>query len=254
MNDDWQITKKGNLKLTKPVLIEGLPGLGNVGKIAADFIVEELKAQKFIDFFSYSLPNTVFVNEDDLVDLPKIEIYHKKIKEKDFLFLTGDVQPMDEHASYIFCEKVLDICEKHRCSEIVTLGGIGIDEEPEKPKVFCTGNNRKFVDTFKPFKANPKIYGRVGPVIGVSGLLLGLGDRRGIKAAAILAETFGHPMFVGVKGAKELLKVLNKRYDFGISLNRINKEIKRYSLDADSDKKHTAINQLKQYKEISYIG
>ena len=29
-------------KLKKPILIVGLPGIGNVGKIAVDFLIEEL--------------------------------------------------------------------------------------------------------------------------------------------------------------------------------------------------------------------
>ena len=28
-----------NLKFNKPILIEGLPGMGNVGKIAIDFMI-----------------------------------------------------------------------------------------------------------------------------------------------------------------------------------------------------------------------
>ena len=43
----WKITPLiEDIKLNNPVLIEGLPGIGNVGKIAADFIVEELKGEK----------------------------------------------------------------------------------------------------------------------------------------------------------------------------------------------------------------
>ena len=34
--------------LNKPILIEGLPGIGNVGKIAADFMAGNLNAKKFI--------------------------------------------------------------------------------------------------------------------------------------------------------------------------------------------------------------
>ena len=49
----WKIKpvgKKPNLK--NPVLIEGLPGIGNVGKIVVDFMVDELKAQKVYEIYS----------------------------------------------------------------------------------------------------------------------------------------------------------------------------------------------------------
>ena len=66
---NWQVTKvaKRIPKLRKPVLIEGLPGIGNVGKLAVDFVIEELKAERAYEFFSYSFPHSVFVNEDNLV-------------------------------------------------------------------------------------------------------------------------------------------------------------------------------------------
>ena len=62
MNSKWEVTKeiKTIPKLNKPILIEGLPGIGNVGKIAVDFLIEELKAKKIYSFFSYKFPHSVF--------------------------------------------------------------------------------------------------------------------------------------------------------------------------------------------------
>lgn len=253
----WKLShSKKNQKFNKPVLIEGLPGLGNVGKIVVDVLVEELAASKVMDIFSYSLPNSVFVNEDNLVELPKIELYHVNLNDQDFLFLTGDVQPTDEISSYEFSEKILDEVQKHGCSEIVTLGGIGINEAPANPKVFCTGNESKFIKEFAKYKVNTKLYGIVGPIIGVSGLLLGLSKKRNIKAASLLAETFGHPMYIGLRGAKEILRVLNKKYGFKVPLKVLDQEIKKFDDEnfMGTTTKHTTINQLKRYKEITYIG
>ncbi|MBU1855200.1 MAG: PAC2 family protein, partial [Nanoarchaeota archaeon] len=243
----WKISQKKELKLKNPVFIEGLPGLGNVGKIVADILVDELDAYKVMELFSHSLPNSVFVNEDNLVELPKIEVYYKKHGGKDFLFLTGDVQPMDEISSYEFTEKMLDLMQGYNCSEIITLGGIGMNEIPDNPKVFCTGNESKFISEFAKYKVNTQLYGIVGPIIGVSGLLVGLSQRRKIRAASLLAETYGHPMYVGLRGAREILKVLNKKYDFNISMRYINQEIKKFDEENDSESvaKHTTLNQLK---------
>ncbi len=42
----WKINQSGKKpKLNNPILIEGLPGIGNVGKVAVDFLIEELKAK-----------------------------------------------------------------------------------------------------------------------------------------------------------------------------------------------------------------
>ncbi|MBC8494871.1 PAC2 family protein [archaeon] len=252
----WKIEETKNLKFSNPVFIEGLPGLGNVGKIVVDIIVEELEATKIMDVFSHTLPNSVFVNEKNLVELPKIEVYHKNINGNDFLFLTGDVQPMDEVASYEFTEKMLDLIEKYKCQEIITLGGIGINEAPEFPKVFCTGNQGAFVKEFGKYEVNTKLYGIVGPIIGVSGLLVGLSQKRNIKAASLLAETFGHPSYIGLRGAKEIIKVLNSKYGLGVPIKKIDEDIKHIDEEDESEAatKHSTLNQLKRYKDMSYIG
>ena len=41
----FKIKKISRPKLKNPILIEGLPGMGNVGKIAVDFMIENLKTR-----------------------------------------------------------------------------------------------------------------------------------------------------------------------------------------------------------------
>jgi uncharacterized protein len=147
MESQWEIIPetKNIPTLSSPVFIEGLPGIGNVGKIAVDFLIEELKAQKLYSFFSYKFPHSVFVNEEDLVEMPKLEIYHKKFNgnggKRDLLLLTGDIQPIDEESCFTFCDEILKIVKQFNCTEVVTTGGIGLQEIPEVPQVYCTSNN-----------------------------------------------------------------------------------------------------------------
>ena len=54
---------------------------------------------------------------------------------------------------------------------------------------------------------------------------MGLAEKRGIKGVALLAETFGHPIYLGIKGAKELLRVLENKFSFKIDLKKMSKEI-----------------------------
>jgi uncharacterized protein len=252
------------IKIKDPILFEGMPGIGNVGKITADFIQEEIKAKKIYEIFSYSFPHSVFVNENNLVDLPSISIYHKKVKNKDILILTGDIQPSDEESCYTFCEKILDIVQEYKGKEIITLGGIGLHSEPKKPKVYCTGNNKDYIKKFKKnLDLQDKIFGVVGPIIGVSGLLVGLAKKRNIDSIALLAETSAHPMHVGIKGSKEIIEILNKKYSLGINLKDLNKEIefiekdvlKRTEQFGDVSKK-SALQKLhkKAGEPVDYIG
>jgi putative transposase len=50
-------------ELKNPILIEGLPGIGNVGKIAVDFMIDELKAKQFLENMSLAFDKSTVVKE-----------------------------------------------------------------------------------------------------------------------------------------------------------------------------------------------
>ena len=253
-------------KLQNPLFIEGLPGIGNVGKIAVDFLIEEFSAKKLYSFFCYRFPHSVFVNEDNLVEMPKIELYYRSFpgKKRDVLLLTGDIQPIDEESCYAFCEEVLKIAQQFNCSEVITTGGIGLQQMPDAPKVYVTANDSQLLKQYlkSGLPVENTIFGVVGPIVGVSGVLLGLGKKRGVKGVALLAETFGHPMYLGIKGAKELLRVLERKFSYGIDLQRMSKEIVevekqllKKSKELVSEAGHGSPAGAKgRHQEIHYIG
>ena len=84
-----------NPKLNKPVLIEGLPGLGLVGRIAAEHLINELKAVKFAELYSPDFPPQYDLQKDGTGKMRKIEFYYYKAKtktQKDAIILIGDDQ------------------------------------------------------------------------------------------------------------------------------------------------------------------
>lgn len=253
----WEIKQVAKPKLKKPILIEGLPGMGNVGKIAADFIVDNLKAKKIFEFHSYKLPQCVFVNEKNLVELPTIEMYYVNLKDKSLLLLIGDIQPLDEESCYEFCNKTLDLFKKVKGKEVITLGGIGLQKIPSSPRIYCTGNSKKIIQKYKTKNVNNNLYGFVGPIIGVSGLLIGIASQKNIPAVSLLAETFGHPNYLGIKGAREILKVLNKQLNLNLNMKQLNKEVE----DIEKEIKHklSGLEKIPQIRkkskvDINYIG
>ncbi len=264
----WTVEKlvKQLPKLQNPVLVEGLPGIGNVGKVTVDFIIDELKAKKLFRLSSYTMPHSVFVNDKNLVELPSIELYYKSFGDgrNDLLLLTGDVQPIDEVSSYEFSEEILKLVHNLNSKEIITIGGIGLPSAPKKPTVYCTGNSRKIIKKYmKSTQLNNHLYGVVGPIVGVSGLLIGLADKHKIDAISMLAETYGHPMYLGVKGAREILGILNQKLELGLNLKQIEKEIKQIETDMmrrteelTGVSKATALRKLKRTfaKDLEYIG
>ncbi len=239
---------KPNIK--EPIMIEGLPGIGNVGKIAIDFLIESVNAKKIIDIHSNYFPHSVFINEKNLIDVPAISIYHVNLNKQDFLFMAGDVQPIDEPSCYEFCEVVMNLLQEWKVKEIVTLGGIGLQKIPKKPKIYITGTNKIFIKTFE--HTNDKIYGVVGPIIGVTGVLLGVSQRRKIPAVALLAQTFAHPAYLGIKGAREALHVLNEKYKLKVDINKLTDELDEIEKEVMARTK--ALSDTSKTSEPNYFG
>ena len=123
---------------------------------------------------------------------------------------------------------------------------------PEKPKVYISGNTRKAIDAYKDKQVKEELYGVVGPIVGVSGVLLGLAPKE-TKAVCLLAETYGHPLYLGIKGARELVKVLSKRFGFTVRLAKLEKEIAE--MEQEILKRTEQLDAVVQKKgEASYIG
>lgn len=248
-------------ELNDPVLIEGLPGIGNVGKVAVDFLIDELDAKKVCSFHSYSMPHSVFVTENNLVELPNLTLYYvKRKKGRDLLLLAGDIQPIDEMSCYQFSERMLDVFKELGGKEIITLGGIGLQEVPETPKVYCTANKRAIVTRYKKgVKIHDKLYGVVGPIIGVSGLLVGMATDWKMQAIALLAETYGHPMHLGIKGAREILKIISKKHGISLKLSELDREVKKIEEELLKRKEEvmdvqSTMSKSKKTEEVKYIG
>jgi len=257
MTKNWSIKKLKEIKFKSPLMIEGLPGMGNVGKIAVDFMIESLNAEKIFEISSSDFPSCVFVNESGIAELPKVEIYFKKHKNNDLFIISGDVQPPENKGCYEFCENLLNLFVQCGGKQIITLGGIGLEEMPRKPSVYCTGTDKKEINDCRKYGAKSAV-GVVGPIIGVSGLLIGLAKERKMKGTSLLVETYGHPTYLGIKEARELLKILNLKLNIGINIKLLDKEVKEIEKEIKDklekivslqDDKFTSPNE-----HMNYIG
>tara|TARA_Y100000310_G_scaffold328868_1_gene397702 strand:- start:1401 stop:2180 length:780 start_codon:yes stop_codon:yes gene_type:complete len=257
----WKINKTSKHASKNPILIEGLPGVGNVGKIAVEYLIEATEAKKIYDITSNDMPNCVFVNDENLIELPKIEIYTTKVKGKTIFILSGDHQPTSENSCYSFCNEILDTFQKDNGKEIITLGGIALNEEPPDPQVYFTANSKKGLKKYSTNKK--KLQNFIGPITGVTGILSGLAATRKIEGTTLLAETSGNPSHIGFKGAKKILEVLNKNLSLNIEITDLEPEITptkekgTKKINKKNKKQKQENNEIVEHEEeknLNYIG
>ncbi|HNQ52190.1 MULTISPECIES: proteasome assembly chaperone family protein [Methanothrix] len=198
-----------DVDLTDPIMVEGLPGVGHVGKLVADHMVEELHAEKIIEIYSPHFPPQVMVKEDGTIKQVKNEIYARRGQngEPDLLIIIGDYQSATNEGHYELTSIFLDIAESYKVRRIYALGGYGTGQFVDKSSVMGAATSIELVEEMKTqgvlFQENEP----GGGIIGVSGLLLGLGALRGLDVICLMGVTSGY--LVDPKAASEVLRVLS---------------------------------------------
>ncbi|MEM5853443.1 MAG: proteasome assembly chaperone family protein [Candidatus Aenigmatarchaeota archaeon] len=253
-------------KLKNPVFVEGLPGIGNVGRIAAGYLVEELKAKKFAELFSSHFMPFVLVQDNSAVHVLKNEFYYWKAKEKnqrDLILLIGDSQSIDPEGHYEIVETILDYIKKFDVKDIFALAGLSVGEEKEKPKVIGTVSDVGLIKRYEKYGIEFRSVGRVGTIVGASGLFVGLGKLKGMNGVCLLAETTGFPIIPDPKGAEAILNILTKILNLKIDTSRLKEKVREMEelMKKVEEVQRRALGQLiappeRQGKkeELTYIG
>jgi uncharacterized protein len=190
-----------------PILIEGLPGIGHVGKLVAEHIIHELGAKKVAEIHSVYFPPQVIIEEDCVIRLANNEIFFYKDDTLQVLFLVGDFQSTSNEGHYLLADHYLKIAREFGVRRIYTLGGFGVGHLVEEPRVLGAVNR---VDLKEEAADAGAIFDNgepAGGIIGAAGLLLGLSAYHDIEGICLMGETSGY--LVDPKSATSLLKVLS---------------------------------------------
>ena len=220
-----------------PILIEGLPGLGLVGKIAIRYLIKQLKAQKTAYLYSPHFPYFVLVSKKGSVRLLRGSFYHWENKEgkNDLILFTGDSQSQTIEGQYEIADCMLDFAKKHDVQTIVTIGGYRVETE-EKPKTYAAATSPEILD--RATKNGAMVSDSGSPIVGTAGLILGLARFKKIDALCLLGETRGYlpdPM-----AARSVLEVLKRMFSFELDLAGLDKAI---------DKAEKMVTRLQKIEE-----
>jgi uncharacterized protein (TIGR00162 family) len=219
-----------------PILIEGLPGLGLVGKIALRYLIKQLKAKKIAYLYSPHFPYFVLVNKKGNVRLLRGAFYYyQNPKGNDIILFTGDSQSQTIEGQYEIADRMLDFSEKHGVKTIATIGGYRM-EPKEKPKVFIAATSQDVLN--KALQGGATLSASGSPIVGTAGLILGLAKFKKIDALCLLGETRGY--LPDPQAAKSVLEVLKLTFNFDLDLAGLNEEI---------TKAETMVSRLQQIEE-----
>jgi uncharacterized protein len=207
--------------LKDAVLVEGLPGIGLVGKLAGDHMKDELKAVKFAELISPFLPPQVNIQDDGTIRMVNMEFYFWQ-GTRDLIFLVGDFQGITPDSQYQLTEHILNLAQEFDVRRIYTLGGLGTGSITNNPRVFGAATSKTLVTELEKYGV---IFKGGGAIFGASGLLLGLAIPRNIEAVCLMGET--HGQIIDAKSTEAVLSVLSRILEVKVDMGELEKKAKQ---------------------------
>lgn len=217
--EDIEIEHVADVELAEPALVEGLPGVGHVGKLAAEHLLEECDSTLVRRVYATDFPPQVNVDEDGVADLVCAEFHAIETEGTDLLVLTGDHQASSNEGHYRLTDAFLDVAEEFGCRQLFALGGVPTGELVEEYTVLGAVSGASLKGNLEEAGVEFRADEPAGGIVGVSGLLLGLGSRREIEATCLMGETSGY--LVDPKSARAVLEVLEGVLEFELGYDQL---------------------------------
>jgi uncharacterized protein (TIGR00162 family) len=249
--DEISIEWVAEPELDDPAFVEGLPGVGHVGKLVAEHVVEEADSELACRIHSEHFPPQVTVDDDSVAELAAAEIHAVRTEGRDLLVLTGNHQAQDNVGHYRVTEAFLDVGEEFGATDVYALGGVPTGELVEEHDVVGAVSSEDLKEPLAEAGVEFRSEEPAGGIVGSSGLLVGLGGRRGFDAVCLMGETSGY--LVDPKAAKVVLAVLEKMLGFSVD---------EEALDDRADEMEEVVSRLQDMEDgpspgdedLRYIG
>lgn len=228
--DDTKIVLLEKPKLNNPVFIEGLPGVGYIGRNVAGYLIHDLKAKKFAELYSHHFPPVVLLDSQKTGKISELknEFYYVKAKNKDqrdLIVLIGDAQSADPLGHYEIVQRVIEFAKQFKVKEVITLGGFATGQivDPDV-KVYGAAISEKIIEKFEKLKVQFK-ESNIGQIIGASGLLVVAAHRNNIDAVCLMGETSG-VLLSDPKATEVVLQLLSRYLNLNLDLSKLEEKVK----------------------------
>jgi len=195
-------------------LVEAFPGIGLVGTIAANHIVDKLKMDQIGYIKSPKFPAVTSIH--DYKPMHPARIY-KSDSHKLIVLFSEFVIPLT--AVYELAEEILRWSTLKGIDRIISLGGIVIKEGSEEKKIYAISTTDETKRILEKNKINVI---KEGATTGVSGVLLAKCAIRKIDSFSLLVET--QPEYIDPDAAALLLEKLQVILDIKIDTKELVEE------------------------------
>jgi uncharacterized protein len=230
-----------NKKPKNPIIINGFPGFGLVGTIAAEFLIEHLKVEQIGKITIEEIPAMVAVHEGKMVD--PFGIFYNK----DYNLIIVHAIAATQGFEWKLADVIIELSKKLDAKEIISLEGLA-GTNPEEFKAFFYSKDKKKVDRMAKEGINAL---KEGIIIGVSGAMLIKSSD--LPLTCIFSET--HSNLPDSKAAAKLIEALDKYLGLKVDYQPLNKQAEIFEQKLQEIlKKGAEATELSEKKRLSYVG
>jgi uncharacterized protein len=210
------------------ILICGLPGAAYIGKIAVDYLVQQLKAEPIGEVYSKHFPPYVVIRDDGLVELLRNDLHlFKDEGGRTIIFLTGNSQAYSPEGQYEIADSVLDWAISNGVQRVYSVAAYVTEKPFDNPSVYCTATSQSLMAEAKTKGAQFLDHGIIG---GENGIITGLAKKKNVEAACFLAETHGYQTPTGEyvidpRAAKAAVNVLTAMLNLKVDMDPMEKQV-----------------------------
>ncbi|MCD6373844.1 MAG: proteasome assembly chaperone family protein [Thermococcus sp.] len=225
-------------EIKKPIFIEGYPGVGLVGHIAANFLAKELGMEMIGYVESPFLPPMALILGGK--PNPPLRFYGRD----NLIVAVADIYVPPTLLNEI-AKEIVRYLKEMEASKVISLGGIGIGFFKEKMDVWGVGATEELNQELQ--EKGVKIL-QYGSIMGMSGKLLWEASRENLNAYVLLGETFGDRP--DPRAAANVVEVLKSLTGIEISTEPLLKEAEM--IEEQLRRMHDQMEEARKKAEKQY--
>ena len=185
-----------DIELDSPTLVEGMPGVGLVGKIATDYLIDDFDMRYYASVSCEGLPRISVYHPDDRASHPPVRLYADP--DRDLLALQSEV-PVSAESATSFATCVTGFLERNDVTPIY-LSGRPAEKDGTPPNLYgvSTGGAGARLD-----ELGISVPDEHGAIAGPTGALLAEADDVGLDSYGLVVGC--SPQFPDPEAASVLL-------------------------------------------------
>jgi proteasome assembly chaperone (PAC2) family protein len=197
------------------LMLHAVPGVGNVGKVVTDSLVNTHESDLVVRILHPDLPPHATLNEQGLLIPPSLDVFSVTLPSgQKILALTSNFQPLTPAGQFEVASILLECCKKAKIGRLLVLAGLSAEPGDEAIHIVCSSKDD--ASAMKDMGLEVSKEHPSAGIIGMTGMVSSLAPTFNQPAACIIAETVGTS--VDTVAADRIVSFLKESFKLDLGL------------------------------------